>query len=66
MAHALAPRPDGLAGDGAGRRAVALAWAAAKWIWGHHTPFFAPVSAIIALGTSYHERGRRALELSVR
>ena len=43
--------------------AVALAWAAAKWLWGHEAPFFAPVSAIIALGTSYHERGRRALEL---
>jgi fusaric acid resistance family protein len=43
--------------------AVALAWATAKWLWGHPAPFFAPVSAIIALGTSYHERGRRAFEL---
>jgi uncharacterized membrane protein YgaE (UPF0421/DUF939 family) len=43
--------------------AVALAWAVAKWLWGHSTPFFAPVSAVIALGTSYHERGRRAAEL---
>ena len=43
--------------------AVALAWSVAKWLWGHEAPFFAPVSAIIALGTSYHERGRRALEL---
>ena len=25
--------------------AVALAWAVAKWLWGHPTPFFAPVSA---------------------
>ena len=25
--------------------AVALAWAAAKWLWGHQTPFFAPVAA---------------------
>ena len=45
--------------------AVALAWAAAKWIWGHETPFFAPVAAVIALGTSYYERGRRAVELVV-
>ena len=43
--------------------AVALAWSAAKWLWGHQAPFFAPVSAVIALGTSYHERGRRAFEL---
>jgi uncharacterized membrane protein YgaE (UPF0421/DUF939 family) len=43
--------------------AVALAWAVAKWLWGHSTPFFAPVSAVIALGTSYYERGRRAAEL---
>jgi uncharacterized membrane protein YgaE (UPF0421/DUF939 family) len=43
--------------------AVALAWAVAKRVWGHDAPFFAPVSAVIALGTSYYERGRRALEL---
>ena len=43
--------------------AVAVAWAIAKWLWGHSSPFFAPVSAIIALGTSYHQRGRRAVEL---
>ncbi len=43
--------------------AVALAWAVAKGLWGHKQPFFAPVSAVIALGTSYYERGRRAAEL---
>jgi uncharacterized membrane protein YgaE (UPF0421/DUF939 family) len=43
--------------------AVAGAWAVAKSVLGHPSPFFAPVSAIIALGTSYHQRGRRALEL---
>jgi uncharacterized membrane protein YgaE (UPF0421/DUF939 family) len=43
--------------------AVALAWATSKWLWGHSSPFFAPVSAVVALGTSYHERGRRAVEL---
>jgi uncharacterized membrane protein YgaE (UPF0421/DUF939 family) len=43
--------------------AVACAWAVAKGVWGHKQPFFAPVSAVIALGTSYYERGRRAAEL---
>ena len=45
--------------------AVGLSWAAAKWLLGHQSPFFAPVAAVIALGTSYHQRGRRALELVV-
>jgi uncharacterized membrane protein YgaE (UPF0421/DUF939 family) len=43
--------------------AVALAWLLAKRVWGHPTPFFAPVSAVIALGQSYQQRGRRAVEL---
>jgi uncharacterized membrane protein YgaE (UPF0421/DUF939 family) len=43
--------------------AVAAAWAVAKGVFGHDAPFFAPVSAVIALGTSYYERGRRAAEL---
>ena len=43
--------------------AVAASWAVAKWLWGHPAPFFAPVAAIIALGQSYYERGRRAVEL---
>ena len=30
---------------------------------GHDAPFFAPVAAIIAIGQSYYERGRRATEL---
>jgi len=45
--------------------ACAAAWAVAKWVWGHPAPFFAPVAAIIALGQSYHERSRRAVELVV-
>ncbi|WP_053226761.1 FUSC family protein [Solirubrobacter soli] len=45
--------------------AVAAAWAVAKWVLGHPAPFFAPISAVIALGTSYHQRGRRAVELVV-
>src|SRR3954453_12899112 len=43
--------------------AVALAWAFAKSVLGHTAPFFAPVSAIISLGTSYFGRTRRAAEL---
>jgi uncharacterized membrane protein YgaE (UPF0421/DUF939 family) len=45
--------------------AASLAWLISTEVWGHPAPFFAPVSAIIALGQSYHERGRRAIELVV-
>jgi uncharacterized membrane protein YccC len=45
--------------------AAALAWLFATEVWGHKAPFFAPVAAIIALGQSYHERGRRAVELVI-
>jgi uncharacterized membrane protein YgaE (UPF0421/DUF939 family) len=45
--------------------AAALAWEIARRGWGHRAPFFAPVSAIIALGQSYVERGRRAVELVI-
>jgi uncharacterized membrane protein YgaE (UPF0421/DUF939 family) len=45
--------------------AAALAWWVSVHIWGHTAPFFAPVSAILAVGQSYHERGRRAVELVI-
>jgi uncharacterized membrane protein YgaE (UPF0421/DUF939 family) len=45
--------------------AAALAWLFAKHVWGHAAPFFAPVAAIVALGQSYRERGRRAVELVI-
>jgi uncharacterized membrane protein YgaE (UPF0421/DUF939 family) len=45
--------------------AASLAWLISTEVWGHSAPFFAPVSAIIALGQSYHERGRRAVELVI-
>jgi uncharacterized membrane protein YgaE (UPF0421/DUF939 family) len=45
--------------------AASLAWLFATEVWGHRAPFFAPVSAIIALGQSYHQRGRRAAELVI-
>ncbi len=43
--------------------AVGVAWTVSKLVWGHDTPFFAPIAAVIALGQSYHERTRRAVEL---
>jgi uncharacterized membrane protein YgaE (UPF0421/DUF939 family) len=45
--------------------AAAVAWEIATQVWGHRAPFFAPVSAIIALGQSYVQRGRRAVELVI-
>jgi uncharacterized membrane protein YgaE (UPF0421/DUF939 family) len=45
--------------------AAAVAWTIARHGWGHKAPFFAPVSAIIALGQSYVQRGRRAVELVI-
>src|SRR5262249_26965697 len=45
--------------------AASLAWWVSVHIWGHKAPFFAPVSAILAVGQSYNERGRRAVELVI-
>jgi uncharacterized membrane protein YgaE (UPF0421/DUF939 family) len=45
--------------------AASLAWLFATEVWGHAAPFFAPVSAIIAIGQSTHQRGRRAGELVI-
>jgi uncharacterized membrane protein YgaE (UPF0421/DUF939 family) len=45
--------------------AASLAYWVAVHLWGHTAPFFAPVAAIIATGQSYHERGRRAVELVI-
>jgi uncharacterized membrane protein YgaE (UPF0421/DUF939 family) len=45
--------------------AAGAAWWISHELWGHKAPFFAPVSAIIALGQSYSQRGRRAFELVV-
>ena len=43
--------------------AATLAWLAATEIVGHSQPFFAPVSAMITLGLTQGERGRRAVEV---
>src|SRR5918999_3232840 len=43
--------------------AATLAWLVATELVGHTAPFFAPVSAIITLGLTQGERGRRAIEV---
>ncbi|MDO8211518.1 aromatic acid exporter family protein [Conexibacter sp. CPCC 206217] len=45
--------------------AAGAAWLIATEVFGHARPFFAPISAIICLGASYVERGRRTVELMV-
>lgn len=44
--------------------AAALAWLAATELLGHERPFFAPVAAIVTLGVTLAERGRRAAEIA--
>ena len=50
-----------------GQAAVAamVAWLIAKEVLGHQTPFFAPIAAVISLGTSYGQRLRRVAEVTV-
>lgn len=45
--------------------ASAVAWLVATELVGHTTPFFAPISAILVLGLSAGQRGRRAVETAV-
>lgn len=45
--------------------AAAVAWFIAADLFGHPTPFFAPVAAVVALGTSYGQRLRRVVEVTV-
>ena len=45
--------------------AAGLAWVVATDVFGHTLPFFAPVSAIIVLGLTASQRGRRAVEVAV-
>jgi uncharacterized membrane protein YgaE (UPF0421/DUF939 family) len=45
--------------------AAGLAWLVATEGFGHDQPFFAPVSAIITLGLTISERGRRAVEVAI-
>ena len=43
--------------------AATIAWLVATELVGHSQPFFAPVSAMITLGLTQGERGRRAVEV---
>jgi hypothetical protein len=44
--------------------AAGLAWLVAGELVGHGAPFFAPIAAILTLGLTYGQRGRRAFELA--
>jgi uncharacterized membrane protein YgaE (UPF0421/DUF939 family) len=45
--------------------AAGVAWFVAKDLIGHPAPFFAPVAAVVSLGTSYGQRLRRVAEVTV-
>ena len=45
--------------------AAGVAWLVASDLIGHDTPFFAPIAAVIALGTSYGQRLRRVAEVTL-
>jgi uncharacterized membrane protein YgaE (UPF0421/DUF939 family) len=44
--------------------AAAVAWLLARHVLGHPAPVFAPVAAIVSLGTSYGQRLRRVAEVT--
>ena len=44
--------------------AATVAWLLARHVLGHPTPVFAPVAAIVCLGTSYGQRLRRVAEVT--
>jgi uncharacterized membrane protein YgaE (UPF0421/DUF939 family) len=45
--------------------AAALAYFVASELLGHDNPFFAPIAAVVCLGTSYGQRLRRVAEVTV-
>ena len=45
--------------------AAGLAWWVATDVFGHRSPFFAPVVAVVCLGVSYGQRLRRVFEVAV-
>ena len=45
--------------------AAGLAWLIATEVLGHQRPFFAPVAAVVCLGTSYGQRLRRVVEVTL-
>ena len=44
--------------------AAGVAWFVAADVLGHETPFFAPIAAVVSLGTSYGQRLRRVAEVT--
>ena len=45
--------------------AAGVAWALARYVVGHKTPFFAPVAAMVCLGFSFGQRLSRVVEVMV-
>ena len=45
--------------------AAGVAWFVAADLLGHDTPFFAPIAAVVSLGTSYGQRLRRVVEVTL-
>ncbi|THI95676.1 hypothetical protein E7Z54_18475, partial [Nocardioides sp.] len=45
--------------------AAGVAWWIAADLVGHETPFFAPIAAVVSLGTSYGQRLRRVVEVTL-
>jgi len=45
--------------------AAGAAWFVAADLFGHDTPFFAPIAAVVSLGTSYGQRLRRVAEVTL-
>ncbi len=45
--------------------AAGVAWFVASDVFGHVSPFFAPIAAVVSLGTSYGQRLRRVAEVTV-
>jgi uncharacterized membrane protein YgaE (UPF0421/DUF939 family) len=45
--------------------AAGVAWLLAADVLGHQTPFFAPIAAVLSLGTSYGQRLRKVVEVAI-
>lgn len=45
--------------------AAGVAWFIARDVLGHQTPFFAPLAAVVCLGTSFGQRWRRVAEVTI-
>jgi uncharacterized membrane protein YgaE (UPF0421/DUF939 family) len=45
--------------------AAGIAWWLAADVFGHTLPFFAPIAAVVSLGTTYGQRHRRVAEVTV-